>query len=352
MKSIKQSIVVIICVIVTTLIMTACSNNPESTIKNYSDMLANGEYDKILELAYIPESDYITKEKLNDFKDIFIDMIVDKYGDITECTYTEIDETNDTITYKLLMQTSDGQDTENIEVRKEDNKLLLDNLYDDVTLTVYSGSTVYIDGEKITMKPKSVKSNGNSADEYTLTILENINYKLKITHPIFTTKTGNLSEDTNFVSDSYDTANAIQDYYFKNLEIDISKICSDIITTTFENGNITDLNKYFINKDTEKFISDNKGFEGITLDDTFNKVFKGIDNVEIDGIHYLSDNELSITAKVFCTVDVSTKSGQSIFSLKEKTTVKSYEDTELIRLSLDCIQKEGNWKILKWDSTN
>ena len=53
------------------------------------------------------------------------------------CTYDKIDETKDIISYKLIITTDNGDETRDIEVRKKDGKIVLDDLYAERYIKVF-----------------------------------------------------------------------------------------------------------------------------------------------------------------------------------------------------------------------
>lgn len=103
--------------------------SPEKTIETYCNSLVEKKYADILDLAYFPKSDYITSEKIKDSKSGFIDKMVEENEGVKDCTYDKIDETKDIISYKLIITTDNGDETRDIEVRKKDGKIVLDDLY-------------------------------------------------------------------------------------------------------------------------------------------------------------------------------------------------------------------------------
>lgn len=124
--------IVIACIILVLDLIIAVSvikskiNSTEKSIKKYCDILEEGNYADILDLVYFPKSEFITKEKIDELKPIFFEKMKEENNDIVDCTYTEANETDDILIYKLVMETSDGQDTGSIEVRKKDGKIILD----------------------------------------------------------------------------------------------------------------------------------------------------------------------------------------------------------------------------------
>lgn len=126
--------------------------SPEKTIETYCNSLVEKKYADILDLAYFPKSDYITSEKIKDSKSGFIDKMVEENEGVKDCTYDKIDETKDIISYKLIITTDNGDETRDIEVRKKDGKIVLDDLYAERYIKVFKDSKVSIDGKKVTGK--------------------------------------------------------------------------------------------------------------------------------------------------------------------------------------------------------
>ena len=170
--------------------------SPEKTIETYCNSLVEKKYADILDLAYFPKSDYITSEKIKDSKSGFIDKMVEENEGVKDCTYDKIDETKDIISYKLIITTDNGDETRDIEVRKKDGKIVLDDLYAERYIKVFKDSKVSIDGKKVTGKTESKEDDGNQVEIYTITVLPDAEYDITVTHPVFDDEEVVLSEES------------------------------------------------------------------------------------------------------------------------------------------------------------
>ena len=254
--------------------------SPEKTIETYCNSLVEKKYADILDLAYFPKSDYITSEKIKDSKSGFIDKMVEENEGVKDCTYDKIDETKDIISYKLIITTDNGDETRDIEVRKKDGKIVLDDLYAERYIKVFKDSKVSIDGKKVTGKTESKEDDGNQVEIYTITVLPDAEYDITVTHPVFDDEEVVLSEESldyvkypiwqdqkmGFDDNMIDLTAITQDYFKKEykeeLNTDICEGCVEIVKTVLEDGDINTLNKYFLNNNAEEFVSSNPDLNG------------------------------------------------------------------------------------------
>lgn len=344
------SIVIIISVI---LIIAFKQNSPEKVVKEYCDILVNGNYGDALDIAYFPDSEFITKDKIEELKKVYFEKMKKDNNNITSCTYTKANETDETITYKLTMEKTNGKNTSNIEISKKDNKIMLDGLYKEKSLTVFKGSTVYVDNKEVSIKPKVRKNEGNQVENYVFVILDDVDYKVKITHPIFKDEVTTLDNDTNYTKHTY---GYLKDDFTKKLKTDIDEMFTDIVTVTMEGQDIKPLNKYFLNNNAEDFINSNDRFKSIITDasGTYNHAFKSVDKIHIDTIEYINDKEFWIRMYVNCNRVTSAKDGIQIFRISDEggKFVDSYEDDFGKQIEFTCVKNDGKWKISNWNKHN
>lgn len=93
------------------------NNNPNKAIKKYCDIMVKGNYGDILDVAYLPDSEFITKEKIEEAKQKYFERM--KNSSITSCTYTKANENDETISYKL---TINGNRTDTMSVDKKNKE--------------------------------------------------------------------------------------------------------------------------------------------------------------------------------------------------------------------------------------
>jgi len=155
-------------------------NSSDKVVKEYCSILVKGNFGDILDIAYLPEGEFITKDKIEELKKVYLEKMEENNNNITSCTFTKANETDESIEYKLTMEKTNGKDTSNIEVRKKDNKIVIDGLYKEENLTVFKDSTVYVDNKKISIAPKEKGSNHDVCQEGC-----RIKFYLRYSHNIF-----------------------------------------------------------------------------------------------------------------------------------------------------------------------
>lgn len=171
-KLLIGSAILLFIVIIAIVLIVNLGNSPEKNIKKYCDSIVKGTYRDIIDIAYIPDSEFITKDKIEKEKQIYFENM-SKENNITSCEYSKANETDEKITYKL---TINGDSTKNIDVDKKTNKIILDGIYETKTIETFVDSKVTIDG-------KEVKDVSKQDDKfiYKAIILSNVDYKIKVT---------------------------------------------------------------------------------------------------------------------------------------------------------------------------
>ena len=340
--------------------------SPEKTIETYCNSLVEKKYADILDLAYFPKSDYITSEKIKDSKSGFIDKMVEENEGVKDCTYDKIDETKDIISYKLIITTDNGDETRDIEVRKKDGKIVLDDLYAERYIKVFKDSKVSIDGKKVTGKTESKEDDGNQVEIYTITVLPDAEYDITVTHPVFDDGEGILNEEgleyvkhpiwqdqkMGFDDNMIDLTAITQDYFKKEykeeLNTDICEGCVEIVKTVLEDGDINTLNKYFLNNNAEEFVSSNPDLNGtnrVGLKEEYDIEFKQILDSSINQIKYIDKNQLKLSVVVSYQCNMSYKNKDAIVLGGSRDSVRGDHMT----LDLYCTKDGDVWKISSWD---
>lgn len=339
--------------------------SPEKTIETYCNSLVEKKYADILDLAYFPKSDYITSEKIKDSKSGFIDKMVEENEGVKDCTYDKIDETKDIISYKLIITTDNGDETRDIEVRKKDGKIVLDDLYAERYIKVFKDSKVSIDGKKVTGKTESKEDDGNQVEIYTITVLPDAEYDITVTHPVFDDEEVVLSEESldyvkypiwqdqkmGFDDNMIDLTAITQDYFKKEykeeLNTDICEGCVEIVKTVLEDGDINTLNKYFLNNNAEEFVSSNPDLNGtnrVGLKEEYDIEFKQILDSSINQIKYIDKNQLKLSVVVSYQCNMSYKNKDAIVLGGSRDSVRGDHMT----LDLYCTKDGDVWKISSW----
>lgn len=340
--------------------------SPEKTIETYCNSLVEKKYADILDLAYFPKSDYITSEKIKDSKSGFIDKMVEENEGVKDCTYDKIDETKDIISYKLIITTDNGDETRDIEVRKKDGKIVLDDLYAERYIKVFKDSKVSIDGKKVTGKTESKEDDGNQVEIYTITVLPDAEYDITVTHPVFDDEEVVLSEESldyvkypiwqdqkmGFDDNMIDLTAITQDYFKKEykeeLNTDICEGCVEIVKTVLEDGDINTLNKYFLNNNAEEFVLSNPDLNGtnrVGLKEEYDIEFKQILDSSINQIKYIDKNQLKLSVVVSYQCNMSYKNKDAIVLGGSRDSVRGDHMT----LDLYCTKDGDVWKISSWD---
>ena len=340
--------------------------SPEKTIETYCNSLVEKKYADILDLAYFPKSDYITSEKIKDSKSGFIDKMVEENEGVKDCTYDKIDETKDIISYKLIITTDNGDETRDIEVRKKDGKIVLDDLYAERYIKVFKDSKVSIDGKKVTGKTESKEDDGNQVEIYTITVLPDAEYDITVTHPVFDDEEVVLSEESldyvkypiwqdqkmGFDDNMIDLTAITQDYFKKEykeeLNTDICEGCVEIVKTVLEDGDINTLNKYFLNNNAEEFVSSNPDLNGtnrVGLKEEYDIEFKQILDSSLNQIKYIDKNQLKLSVVVSYQCNMSYKNKDAIVLGGSRDSVRGDHMT----LDLYCTKDGDVWKISSWD---
>lgn len=380
MKMKKKGLIIrgtVVAVLIAGVMITGCKKDdtkkvnvgkasPEKTIETYCNSLVEKKYADILDLAYFPKSDYITSEKIKDSKSGFIDKMVEENEGVKDCTYDKIDETKDIISYKLIITTDNGDETRDIEVRKKDGKIVLDDLYAERYIKVFKDSKVSIDGKKVTGKTESKEDDGNQVEIYTITVLPDAEYDITVTHPVFDDEEVVLSEESldyvkypiwqdqkmGFDDNMIDLTAITQDYFKKEykeeLNTDICEGCVEIVKTVLEDGDINTLNKYFLNNNAEEFVSSNPDLNGtnrVGLKEEYDIEFKQILDSSINQIKYIDKIQLKLSVVVSYQCNMSYKNKDAIVLGGSRDSVRGDHMT----LDLYCTKDGDVWKISSWD---
>ena len=380
MKMKKKGLIIrgtVVAVLIAGVMITGCKKDdtkkvnvgkasPEKTIETYCNSLVEKKYADILDLAYFPKSDYITSEKIKDSKSGFIDKMVEENEGVKDCTYDKIDETKDIISYKLIITTDNGAETRDIEVRKKDGKIVLDDLYAERYIKVFKDSKVSIDGKKVTGKTESKEDDGNQVEIYTITVLPDAEYDITVTHPVFDDEEVVLSEESldyvkypiwqdqkmGFDDNMIDLTAITQDYFKKEykeeLNTDICEGCVEIVKTVLEDGDINTLNKYFLNNNAEEFVLSNPDLNGtnrVGLKEEYDIEFKQILDSSINQIKYIDKNQLKLSVVVSYQCNMSYKNKDAIVLGGSRDSVRGDHMT----LDLYCTKDGDVWKISSWD---
>ncbi len=341
------SVLVVVLVVIMVLVITKTSG-PEKVAKEYCDILVKGNFEEIIDLTYFPESEFITEEKLDELKDEYYDRMSKDYSNIVGCTYTETKDTEKTILYKITMEKTDGNETATIEVNKKSNKIIQENLYKKVKITVHKGATVMVDDKEISIEPKEkTEKDGTNVHVYGLMILDDVKYNLNITHSIFEYEAEEIGDD----GFNYSLKCKLKEDCLEKLKEDVNKVCKELVTVVKRNGDVGSLNKYFINGDADKLVQENEFLNG-TIDfretDKFNYDFKEVLDTLIEQEIYIEDNKLLLRTRTYYQETVSKKRKDQLI-IGDGGFIDSYVDGFEVEMKLYWVLDENEWKISHWE---
>ncbi len=162
----------------------ANKNNPDSIIEQYGDILVKGNYGDIIDIAYFPESVLITEEKLEEKKKQYFEEMRENNTNVISFDYVKSTEDDEKVSYKL---TINGTETEYMDVKKPENKLLIDDLYEEQECKTWRDSKITYNGVEI---PKEENNDNEQYDTYKFIALSGIDYELKIENDFYENQFG------------------------------------------------------------------------------------------------------------------------------------------------------------------
>lgn len=173
----KKKLLGTLLLIIMVVSITGCGKGgKDGVIKKYGDILMKGNYGDIIDIAYFPESELITKETLEKKKTQYTNEMR-KTSNVTSFDYVVSSEDDEKISYKITLN---GNETQHIDLIKDKNKLVIDGLYEEVERRVYKESKITYNGKELTNKLD--KQDGHY-DTYKIIALTGIDYDLKVTNP-------------------------------------------------------------------------------------------------------------------------------------------------------------------------
>ena len=268
MKKVKYLVLIMI------ILLTGCGkknnadilDSPDKVVARYCDILVKGNYGDILDIADMPESEFITKDAIEGAKSNFRERFMKNNNDAISCTYTKAADDNEKISYKLVINDSE---TKTIDVKKSNNKVMLDNIYTDADIYSISGSKVTIGG--IDASKYKVDDNdtyfGWFTDHYKITILYDDNSTVEATHPLlsipqrtsfkqfFRIVFPQSFNSQNHPNGNSDTSQLLEESIINVDDYNkIEKLANDVIfpliKDVFDGNDVNKYNNYFVNADT------------------------------------------------------------------------------------------------------
>ena len=203
------------------LALTGCGKSSKNVAEQYCNILVKGNYGDMLDIAYFPKSDLITKDKIKEAKQNYFEEMSKNNNNVTTCEVNQTNEDDKKIYYKVV---KNGTDTENLEIDKETNKVIIKDLYVNSIAEVGDGTTVYIDGVELKDPQKKplaedgrTRSDFDSNDDYedylkslktykyvyNITTLKHAKYKIKYTHVFYKDIEQDLCREENCYNNRY-----------------------------------------------------------------------------------------------------------------------------------------------------
>lgn len=320
MKKIKSLSLIMIM----TIMLTGCgkkniSNNsdkfdsPDKVVAHYCDILVKGNYGDILDIADMPESEFIADKTIEGAKSNFRERFMKKNNDAISCTYTVAAEDDEKVSYKLVIN---GNKTQTLDIKKSNNKAIIDNISTEAHVYSLPGSKVTMSG--IDMSKYKVDDNdtyfGWFLEHYTITILSDDKSVVEASHPLLSNPQkatfdkvfrivfpqeftpDNHSRNGNYVTPIIEES-VIKEEYYNEINNLAETVIFSIIKDTFENNDVSKYNQYFINNDNSSL--SNLHFEGKK---------QTIENVNIHNITIKDEKRISLCISYNYYNDTNSKS--------------------------------------------
>ena len=329
MKKIKQ----VGFIILATVLATGCGNKTtENIAEQYCNILVKGNYGDILDIAYLPQSDLITKEKIEEAKQNYFVEMSKNNNTITTCEANQTNEDDEKIYYKLI---KNGTDTENIEVDKKTNKIIIKDLYVNSEIKVGDDTTVYIDGVELkNPEKKSAAEPGKTLADfeyyqdsyerylkqleeyvyvYKVTSLKYADYKIKYTHVFYKDYEQDLCKNDGCSNSQYINGYMSSGYIKdETLVSSLKNTFKEIALVGFEGKDKSPVSKYFSSSDAMTYIdifkkerksnpNDGSGSETYV----YKKLQETEDVIMLKEVYYINENEIKVRIQVNYTADIS-----------------------------------------------
>ena len=219
-------------------------DNPDKIIEKYCKILVKGNYGDIIDIAYLPENELFTKERIEQKKKQYFEEMRKDNNNVTSYEYSKTNEDEEKISYKVILN---GTETKNIDINKSNNKIIIDGLYEEKEIDAPKGFNVSIDNISLTKIGEK-----EDVDTFKALVFTGLDYKVKISHPFFNDKIVNLGETF------FSGANMFENLKDENLKKEISntldEFTKDIYKVCIETKQIDTLNKYFANSNAKELL--------------------------------------------------------------------------------------------------
>lgn len=364
MKKIKYLGLIMIMV----LALTGCGKSSKNVAEQYCNILVKGNYGDMLDIAYFPKSDLITKDKIKEAKQNYFEEMSKNNNNVTSCEVNQTNEDDKKIYYKVV---KNGTDTENIEIDKKTNKVIIKDLYVNSIVKVGDGTTTFIDGVELKdPQKKPLAEEGKTRNDfdyndeyenylkslktyeyvYNITTLKHANYKIKYTHIFYKDVEKEICKEENCVNSWYrqgtDGVEVLDSTSIKDQDLvnTLKDMFKEIALVGFEGKDKNSINKYFENSEAKAYIDIFKK-ERQTQDDGFGSshyTYKKL-NESTNGsiwfikVWYIEEDEIKIDVQVHYIADISAKykgTEEGLASVISNVTLKKYNNS---------------WKIVSFD---
>lgn len=355
--NLKTKIIIGVCIVIVislgVVLIKKKTNTPESTMDEYVNALIDGKYKDVVDLCYFPDSKFITDKKIDSLKKYYYKKMKGKMYDIVDCSYSLSEEGRKYTTYKVIIKTTYKNRTEYVDVRNEDNKIDNKDFYGNAKVKLYKDATLYIDGEKVTEKPKIKKDkNGIKEEVYTVPVVKEVDYSFYGKHPVYVYK--KKVEDINNYTDTIEWSKKFKKDFIKKLNSDVKEAMNDIAKTYNDNGDLNSLNKYFKNKNAKEFCDDNDFSDkdySWSNPQAIEYTYKGIGDTSFSQRYYVSKNKMYVTTYTSMLYEETARkdfNGIVIITDDEGKLVSSYTTSMSKEVSAIWEYINGKWVISTW----
>lgn len=223
----------------------------QRTIVNFVDAVRKQDYDSVLSLLYLPENAFI------DSDDMAWYIPKSEYGDITGTDNSISDFSMDGTAVEKTAIFTIGKEKHSISLKLRDDNtwgvVLSNGYFENWNLRTPGGCTVTLDGkdlsmykkEKIETTTESTEATINAYDTYTLPAITAREHTLSLSSSLYGEFTQTVTPKSS--SDTYTMVCKINDAESENVLKCIMAIWNSIYEVNENEGNVPEIQKYFVN---------------------------------------------------------------------------------------------------------
>lgn len=236
--------------------------SPDKVIAKYCDIMVNGNYGDLLDIADLPDTPQFSKEKIAEAKPGFREFMEKNNNAVTSCTYTKADEDDEQIVYKLILN-KDKTDT--VKIKKSNNSVMdIEGVYDNLRIEVDTESVLMIDGEIV---PEEYRGSDSDAGTvvYNVPALKNATYDAKATSSLFKDKESDSIKVSSRITTNLTYSTKKEN--FKNSEdydamVKLFKeTFPEIVREAAKTGDASNYDKYFVDGNANEVVQAGKVYE-------------------------------------------------------------------------------------------